>query len=101
MKYPELVTRLCTNCEAWIIGSAADPKNTNIRDYDIFVPITHWTLACSIIPKDATVNRMGGFKCMSEGIEVDVWTCDMAAVVATNYFKWAYHPKTGVRIKRV
>ncbi len=57
--------------------------------------------ACSLIPKDATINRMGGFKCYSEGIEVDVWTGDMNDFAASNYFKFAFHPKTGVRIVKV
>lgn len=47
------------------------------------------------------INRMGGFKCMSEGIEVDVWTGDMNDFLGCNNFKFAYHPKTGIRIVKI
>lgn len=97
-KYPALVTKLTSNCQAWIIGSSIDSENP--RDYDIFVPMAYWKLACSIIPVDAKINRMGGFKCMSEGKEVDVWTGCMSEFLASNYFKSAFHPQTGIKIKR-
>ncbi len=98
MKYPELVTKLTTLCSGWIVGSASETDNP--RDYDIFIPISNWRMASSIIPKHATINRMGGFKCVSEGIEVDVWTGCMSEFLASDYFKSAYHPQTGVKIKR-
>lgn len=101
MKYPELVTKLTTLCGAWIVGSAADPKNNSPRDYDLFVPVKYWLEASNYIPKDCKINRMGGFKCISEGIEVDVWTGDMNDFLSSNYFKFAYQPKTGVLIKSI
>ena len=101
IKYPELVTKLTTMCSAWIVGSAANELNENPRDYDIYIPMKYWMEASMLIPKDAVINRMGGFKCKSEGIEIDVWTGDMNDFVATEYFKYAYHPKTGVRIIKI
>lgn len=100
MKYPELVTRLTTSCEAWIVGSAAMATCKNPRDYDVFVPAKYWQTASMILPKNAVLNRMGGLKCISEGVEVDVWTGDMHDFLASEYFKAAYNPRTGVRIKR-
>ena len=101
MKYPELVTKLTTVCDGWIVGSAADPDQQSPRDYDIFVPIKSWLAASAFIPKNAKINRMGGFKCLSEGVEVDVWTGEMNEFLTSNYFKFAYHPKTGIRIARI
>ena len=100
-KYPELVTKLTNFCGGWINGSAADPDHDNPRDYDVFIPLKHWQQASSYIPKDAKINRMGGFKCISDGIEVDVWTGLLEDIVTTNHFKYAYQPLTGIRIKRV
>lgn len=101
MKYPELVTKLTTLCSGWLVGTSAKQSTTECRDYDVYIPMKYWLEACSYIPKDAKINRMGGFKCLSEGIEVDVWTGDVDDFLASNYFKCAYHPKTGVRIVRV
>ena len=101
IKYPELVTKLTNFCGGWLNGSAADPDHDNPRDYDVFIPLKHWQQASSYIPKDAKINRMGGFKCISDGIEVDVWTGLLEDIVTTNHFKYAYQPLTGIRIKRV
>ena len=101
MKYPELVTKLTTLCSGWLVGSSANPNETEPRDYDVYIPIKYWLEASNYIPKDAKINRMGGFKCVSDGIEVDVWTGDMNNFLASNYFNFAYQPKTGVRIGRL
>ncbi len=100
-KYPELVTKLTTVCGGWIVGSSANPENKHPRDYDIFIPFKYWMEASMYLPKSATINRMGGFKCISEGIEVDVWTGDMNDFLSSNYFKYAFNPKSGVRIGRI
>jgi len=99
MRYPELVTKLSTLCNGWIVGGAVD--NETPKDYDVYIPFSNWQIACSLIPKESTINRMGGFKCISEGVEVDVWTCEMSDLLATDYFSKAFHPKTGVKIIRV
>ena len=52
-KYPELVTKLTSLCNGWII-SAVDCENP--RDYDIFIPIAHWGVACGMIPISAKIN---------------------------------------------
>lgn len=100
MKYPELVTKLVTHADAWLVGACANSGTESPRDYDIWVPVSKWPVAASLIPPDAKINRMGGFKCLSEGMEVDVWTCEMNVMLASNYFKAAFHPQTGVLIIR-
>lgn len=98
--YPELVTKLTHFCGGWLVGSAADPNNKDPRDYDIFIPIKFWQLASSFIPKDAKINSFGGFKCISDGKEVDVWTGDLDDTLFTDRFTWALNVRTGIRIKR-
>ncbi len=101
VKYPELVTKLTTICSGWLVGSSADPLNESVRDYDVYIPMKYWREACALIPKDSTINRMGGFKCISEGIEVDGWTGEMSDFVASSYFSFAYHTQTGIRIGKI
>ena len=101
MKYPNIVTKLTTLCDGWLVGSSADIEVENPRDYDIFIPIDKWLLASNFIPRDAKINRMGGFKVICEGIEVDIWTGKMEDFLDSNYFSFAYKPKSGLRIVRV
>ena len=72
-KLPSLVAMLTTSHDAWIVGSAADPDVENPKDFDVQVPYSEWGKACMLIPKDAKVNCLGGFKCKSDGVDVDVW----------------------------
>lgn len=100
-KYPRIVTLLTSQCEAWIIGSAADPNEENPRDYDIFVPIQFWQRASGYLPKDFKVNSFGGLKITEDNIEIDIWTGDMLAIISTNYFKFAFQPKLNIRIGKI
>lgn len=100
MKFPGLVSKLTTLCDGWLVGSSAIVSDVEPRDYDVFIPIDKWLEASNYIPVDAKINRMGGFKVICEGKEVDVWTGKMESFLASNYFKAAYHPKSGVRILR-
>ena len=97
-KYPKIVTKLTTLCDAWIIGSAVVEENP--RDYDVFVPIDKWLEASNYIPQNAKINRLGGFKMVCEGKEIDVWTGKMEFILTTNQFKFAFHPKSGIKISR-
>lgn len=97
-KFPELVTKLITFCDAWIVGGAAFEDKP--KDYDIFVPFKFWQLASSYIPKNSKINRMGGFKCLSDGEEVDAWTGDMNDFCKAIIFLSCYQPKYGILIKR-
>lgn len=101
MKYPTLVNKLTTLCNGWLIGSSADPDNSNPRDWDVYIPIQYWSIACGLIDKNAKINTFGGFKCISDEVEVDVWTGNMDEFLSSNQFKFAYHPITNVRIGRI
>lgn len=98
---PKLVLDLTEACEAWIVGSAADPTNKNPRDWDVCVPFSQWDRAALFIPPDAKPNSFGGWKCVSEGKEVDVWPGELGRLMASYVTKWVYHPKTNTRFKRV
>ncbi len=100
--HPSLVTKLTNLCDAWIIGSAADPNNKEPRDYDIWIPVNNWRVACNIVGniKDIKLNTLGGFKVISDGKEVDIWTCEMEVMLKSSFFKFAHHPNSGIYIKR-
>lgn len=97
---PALVCKLTHAHEAWIVGSAADPKtdHTLPRDYDVLVPFSHWQEAAMLIPPDAKPNTFGGWKCKSEGQEVDVWPGDLGWLLTNSAAKWAWHLRTGCRV---
>lgn len=97
-KYPDLVTKLTTICNAWIIGSAVTENNP--KDYDIFIPFKYWKECCAIIPKDSKINTLGGFKCINDNKEIDIWTGDFETLISSSYFKNAYHPQSGITITK-
>ena len=99
-KYPKLVLAL-THChDAWIVGSGADPNNKEPRDYDILVPYSQWQKASSLIPMDAKVNTFGGFKCISDGIEIDVWAGDIGWLMQRPGCTYVLHLASGIRFKK-
>lgn len=99
--YPPLVLALTHHHDAWIVGSAADPSNTTPRDIDVLVPLQNWQQASALIPKDAKVNSFGGWKCVVDEIEVDVWPGDLGWLMRSPKSKYALHLSTGVRLQRI
>lgn len=102
--FPPLVLALTHHHDAWIVGGAANPEAKEFRDIDILVPLSHWQAAAALIPKNATVNSFGGFKCVcNDGyadIVVDVWPGELSWVMQHPKAKWAFHPRTGTRLAR-
>lgn len=101
--YPILVCKLAQLCDAWIVGSAADPNvDLNlVKDFDILVPYYRWNEAAMLIPANAKVNSFGGWKCDSNGKEVDVWPEDLGHFL-TNHNgqgKYALQLRSGVRVQ--
>lgn len=97
---PSLVCKLTYAHEAWIIGSAAKPDcdHTTVRDYDILVPFSNWQKAAMLIPDNAVPNTFGGWKCQSEGREVDVFPGELSWLFTNDLAKYAFHPRSGKRI---
>lgn len=93
--FPLLVCQLVELCDAWIIGSAVNTLNP--RDYDVVVPMSFWPQAASLIPKDAKVNAYGGWKCISEGKEVDVWPGELGMFLQRASCYGCWQPKYGVK----
>jgi len=96
-KYPKLVLDMTHAHDAWIVGSAADPNNENPRDYDVIVPHSEWQKACMLIPSNAKPNHFGGWKCISEEIEVDVWPGDLGWIMQRPQLLYVYHLSSGIR----
>ena len=100
---PALVGKLVYSCDAWILGSAAAPDAdlSAVRDFDVLVPPARWLQAAQLIPRDAKPNTYGGWKCQSEGREVDVWPEDLGQRLSCVLNKFAWHPQSGARFQRV
>lgn len=80
--------QLCHLYDAMVVGSSARTLAHNLNepltDVDIVVPIDRWTLACKLIPRNATANVYGGFRFLDGETEVDVWADDAARVVLSS-----------------
>lgn len=95
---PTLVRKLCFGFSAWIVGSAVSSDNP--RDYDVAIPYQYWREAALILPKDAKPNNFGGWKCISDGKEVDVWPFDLHEFVLIHPVKELYHPMSGIHLTK-
>ena len=93
---PALVAQLTHVHNAWIVGSAAkegaDLKI--VRDWDVLVPFSNWQAAAALLPKDAAPNTFGGWKCVSEGVVVDVWPDDLGRIMTRLPTCWRSGRKT-------
>lgn len=100
--FPALVSKLCEFHDAWIVGSAAAPDTIigAVRDFDLLVPYSSWPQAALLIPESARPNTFGGWKCSSEGKTVDVWPGDLGRLFIHKATQFAWHPKTGVRLRK-
>lgn len=101
-QFPPTVQALCSNFGAWIVGSAALEDSTDPRDYDVQVPFSEWGKACHLIPKDAQVNSMGGWKFKErfrdKEVEIDVWPGELGFVFQQGLTVAALQPMYGVRL---
>lgn len=95
---PELVNKLCYAHSAWIVGGAVISDTP--KDYDIAVPLLHWREAAMLIPRDAKPNSFGGWKCISEGKEIDVWPADLGDLMTNKMVKDLWHPQSDARFTR-
>jgi len=106
-KLPPLAIALCFDCDGWIVGSTADyaaGKESDLdgRDLDIVIPAQHWNKASHICcnADKISINSFGGFKCVSDGVEIDVWMDDVGSLMSNDHVKSAFHPKSRTYIKR-
>ena len=98
---PKLVIALTHNHDAWIVGSAADPDNLSPRDYDVIVPHYEWGKAAHLVPKTAQVNSFGGWKVCDGGVSIDIWPGDLGWLLQRPKCRFAWHPASGTRIKKI
>jgi hypothetical protein len=98
---PKLVGSLTHLHDAWIVGGAANPNNKSPRDWDVLVPYSSWQAASGLIPSDAKPNRFGGWKCRSNGYDVDVWPGELSWLIQHPKCIWIWQPRIGVRFKKV
>lgn len=98
---PKLAFKIGINCNAWIIGSAADPQVNlaTVRDIDIIVPFVNWHQAAALIPNYAFPNTLGGWK-VPDTIPLDIWPDDLSRVMASSKTKFLWHPFSDIRWSR-
>lgn len=78
---PKEVLILCKDFGAFIVGGSCDyllGEKDDFRDIDVIVPLCKWNNAVYYIPNNAVKNSFGGFKFVSNNIEVDVWCQDLS-----------------------
>lgn len=97
---PAIAIKLTHICNGWIVGSAANPENVSPRDIDILIPFRNWNVASSLIPSDAKPNTFGGWKFTSKGVEFDVWPGDLDQLLLNDKAELAWHPQSGIRLKK-
>lgn len=102
-QFPPLVSKLVWNYNGWIVGSAAKAGAdlSKVRDFDILVPFHDWPAAACLITKDAVPTRFGGWKLISNEVEVDVWPDDVGRFLLKCPRKDMWHPSSGIRITHV
>jgi hypothetical protein len=96
---PALVAKLTNFHDGWIVGSAAISETP--RDFDVLIPFSQWAEAAQLIPQDARPNSLGGWKCMSEGMEVDVFPGELSMLLALGKTRAVWHPKSDMRFARI
>jgi hypothetical protein len=99
---PTFVRKVLSITDVWIVGSMAHPDASLSEgsDFDLLVPYSDWDVVARLIPNDAKVNSQGGWRFMSSGISIDVWPGDLGKFVTGLGFEYAWHPRSGKRIKR-
>lgn len=97
---PKVVAMLVNHHEAWVVGSAADPKNRNPRDWDIIVPFSTWQAACALIPFYAHPNTFGGWKWQDGEFEIDCWPGELGWLFQSPRARFAWQPRYGARLVR-
>lgn len=95
---PEAVCKLCYAHDAWVVGGGA--RDESPKDYDVAIPFAQWAGAAMHIPRDARANPFGGWKFISEGVPIDVWPCDLAALMTNAMVTHLWHPQSGARFVR-
>jgi len=101
--YPSLVSKLVYGHDAWLVGSSANPDvdlNT-VRDFDVVVPFNYWKGAALLIPDNAWPNTFGGWKCISDNREIDVWPAEIGELMISDMSEWIFHPYTGTRLQKI
>ncbi len=118
---PTSVKLFVERCDAFIVGSAANPHATlndnapfasNVDDIDIVIPFHKWDVACIIIQnalnkadgvaaKFITMNSYGGIKFIDsagdDGITIDVWPSNLNKYLLSSLVEYVWNPKFNLR----
>jgi hypothetical protein len=98
-KFPKAVLNLCYGASGWLVGGAVIEESP--KDYDIAIPFSHWHIAMNMIPRDASPNSFGGWSYQDEGVDIDVWPCELGELMRNNEVKALLHLQSGALFQRV
>ncbi len=118
---PTSVKLFVERCDAFIVGSAANPNATlderafagsNVNDIDVVIPFHKWNIACIIIQETITnsklcapapkLNAYGGMKFIDahnaqQQITIDVWPSDLNKCLLSSLVEYVWNPKFNLR----
>ena len=120
---PTSVKLFVERCDAFIVGSAANPNADikTVNDIDVVIPFHKWDVACIIIQNaidsysDAsleyiqpTLNVYGGMKFgdvqflsnLQRQITIDVWPSDLNKYLLSSLVEYVWNPKFNLRYVR-
>lgn len=95
---PKLAITLTYYYNAWIVGSAAKRgvDIATLKDIDIIVPFENWQDAAMHIPRNASPNTFGGWKCNEDQVTYDIWPGDLGILFNFSQTKYAWSPKNSI-----
>lgn len=104
--WPKIAVYLIEHCDAWVVGSAANP-DAKPRDIDLIIPWPKWLQAATYIAieKNVRPNTFGGWKVSTTSlsgndIDLDVWPDDLSSILSKSMSKYIWHPKSDTRWKK-
>lgn len=98
---PKSVIAMAIIADAWIIGSAANPDIKSPKDIDVLIPTYNWFKIGHLIPKDAILNKFGGWKYIEDGEIIDVFLGDLPHIMKHHKFTHAWHYETNTLITKL
>jgi len=100
---PVSIKYMVQHHNAWIVGSAANPKENilKVKDIDVIIPFSEWHKVTGLIPKNARKNDYGGWKYVEEGQTVDVWPDDLNHFMNSAVPEYLWQPRYKIRYKKV
>jgi hypothetical protein len=63
-------------------------------------PWPSWSAVAVQVPRTAVLNKFGGWKFTTDGIDVDVWPDTLDRLATYPFFRYAWHMRSNTLIRR-